>query len=237
MSSSSCELSVILTAYKRDYFEEQIQSILNQTLSIPPSNIYLWQNEQHIDVTKYREKYGIKVVRSDENFSFYSRFVFAHLMKTEYVVILDDDIIPGKKWLENCLHLCKTKNCIVGANGRSWNQYTNKYDGFGDHQLYREMKVDFVGHSWLFKKKWLQYLWMIEPYTYDNGEDMHFCYCAKHFGNIDSYICGRRTLDECADLTNNRYGTDELASCKTKQNFRDSRNEIATYLRHKGMTM
>tara|TARA_Y100000590_G_scaffold441930_1_gene569360 strand:- start:532 stop:1245 length:714 start_codon:yes stop_codon:yes gene_type:complete len=237
MSSSSCELSVILTAYKRDYFEEQIQAILNQTLSIPPSNIYLWQNEQHIDVTKYREKYGIKVVRSDENFSFYSRFVFAHLMKTEYVVILDDDIIPGKKWLENSLHLCKTKNCIVGANGRSWNQYTNKYDGFGDHQLYREMKVDFVGHSWLFKKKWLQYLWMIEPYTYDNGEDMHFCYCAKHFGNIDSYICGRSTLDECADLTNNRYGTDELASCKTKQNFRNCRNEIAIYLRNKSMTM
>ena len=64
---------------------------------------------------------------------------------------------------------------------------------------------------------------------------MHFCYCAKYFWNIDSYICGRYTLDECADLTNNRYGTDELASCKTTDNFRDIRNEIAHYLRQKGV--
>ena len=225
-------LSVILTAYKRDYFEEQIPAILNQTLK--PVQIYIWQNGNHIDIEKYRDKYGVKLVRSDENFSFYSRFVFAHLMKTEYVAILDDDIIPGRKWLENCMKLCREKKCIVGANGRSWNYQRNKYDGFGDHQLYREMKVDFVGHCWFFRREWLKYIWMIEPYTYDNGEDIHFCYCAKHFGNIDSYICGRKTLEECADLTNNKYGTDDLASCKLTNNFSDIRNKIAKYLRDFG---
>ena len=96
------------------------------------------------------------------------------------------------------------------------------------------MIVDFVGHCWFFRRELLKYIWMIEPYTYDNGEDMHFCYCAKHFGNIDSYICGRRTLEECADLTNNRYGTDNLASCKLN-NFRNIRCDIAKYLRNNGM--
>tara|TARA_Y100000310_G_C20607516_1_gene776295 strand:- start:110 stop:814 length:705 start_codon:yes stop_codon:yes gene_type:complete len=222
------KLSVILTAYKRDYFDEQITSILNQTLK--PDVIYIWQNGSHINVDKYRNKYGVRLVKSDDNFSFFSRFVFAHLMKTDYVAIFDDDMIPGPQWLENCMELHRRRNCIVGANGRKWNRHRNKYDGHGDHQLYPEFQVDFVGHCWFFRREWLKYLWMLEPYTYKNGEDMHFCYCAYHFGGIPSYICGRRSLDECADLTNNRYGMDDLASCKTISKFSNIRDDIRQYL-------
>ena len=125
-------ISIILTAYKRDYFEQQIAAIKRQT--IQPKCIYMWQNGSFINVDKYR-KYGIKLIKSDENFKFHGRFAFALLMQTEYVAIFDDDIIPGKKWLENCLKLSKQKNCIVGQNGRFYtNKPTKKYYGVGSHK-------------------------------------------------------------------------------------------------------
>ena len=83
-------ISVILTAYKRDYFDEQIRAIKSQTLK--PVVIYLWQNGNFINIDRLR-KQGIKLIKSDVNFKFHGRFAFALLMQTEYVVIFDDDIL------------------------------------------------------------------------------------------------------------------------------------------------
>ena len=208
-------ISVILTAYKRDYFKQQINAIKNQT--IKPKVIYIWQNGNFINIDKYRNM-GVKIIKSDENFKFHGRFAFALLMQTEYVTIFDDDIIPGKKWLENCLQLSKQKNCIVGANGRYFATKSKKYigvgNGFTKDYISNPVKVDLVGHSWFFKKKWLTFMWRQIPFTYDNGEDIHFCYCSKLFGKIDSYVAGQNNNDNKADTTDNKYASDQFASWK-----------------------
>jgi hypothetical protein len=218
------EISVILNAYKRDYFELQIDAILNQTKK--PKNIYLWQNENHIDISYIRKKYLdddgnplIKIINSDENMKFHGRFVLALLMHTEYIAIFDDDIIPGKLWLENCLKLSKEKNCIVGANSRDIipdkiGKTTNPWLGY-DFNIQENYKVHLVGHCWFLKKEWLKYMWMLDPYTLDNAEDMHLCITCKLYGNIDTYVAQQRHkthLDECADTTLNKLGTDKHAS-------------------------
>jgi hypothetical protein len=226
------EVSVILTVYKRNYIDEQIRAILAQT--VIPYKIYLWQNEEHIDVTEYREKYGVSLIRADENFKFHGRFAFANLMQTEYVAIFDDDIIPGKKWLENCLRLSRERNCIVGANGRT---FIRDSEWTGYESLVREdSKSHLVGHCWFFRKEWLKYMWMLEPYTYENGEDIHFCLSARLFGEIESFVAKQTTLDEMADITKNKYSTDEYASF-LKADHKPIRDKIIHYFRRNGWNL
>lgn len=222
-------VSVILTAYKRDYFNEQIQAILKQT--IKPKVIYIWQNGNYINIDKYRQKYNVKIIKSDENFKFHGRFAFALLMQTEYVMIFDDDIIPGKHWINNCLTLCNEKNCIVGQNGRFYDTKTKKYYGLGSGKnlnfLSNPTKAHLVGHCWFFKKKWLSYMWKQEPFSYENGEDIHFCFSAKLFGNIDSYVAGQSTKHNKGDLKDSIYGVDKFASHKILSNHNKIRSDIA----------
>jgi hypothetical protein len=210
-------VSVILTAYKRDYFTQQIKAIQNQT--IKPKEIYIWQNGNYINIDRYR-KMNVKLIKSDENFKFHGRFAFGLLMQTEYVAIFDDDIIPGKRWLENCLKLSKEKNCIVGANGRNYNSKKKIHVGIGPNNnkdfLSTPCKADLVGHCWFFKKEWLKYMWRQIPFSYDNGEDIHFCFTSKLFGNIDSYVAGQsnNNMDTKADTMNDKYAQDQHASWK-----------------------
>ena len=205
-------ISVILTAYKRDYFDEQIRAIKSQT--IKPVDIYLWQNGNFINIDRLR-KQGIKLIKSDINFKFHGRFAFALLMQTDYVAIFDDDTIPGPGWFENCLNLSRQKNCIVGQNGRSYSPSQKKYlgvKGFNDYVATPE-KADLVGHCWFFKKEWLKYMWRQIPFSYDNGEDIHFCLCAKIFGNIDSYVAGQSTYHNRGSLKQ-ELSSDQHASYK-----------------------
>ena len=35
--------------------------------------------------------------------------------------------------------------------------------------------VDFVGHSWFFRREWSKYFWWEAPFSKTFGEDIHFC--------------------------------------------------------------
>jgi hypothetical protein len=53
-------------------------------------------------------------------------------------------------------------------------------------------QVDLVGHSWFFKKEWLQYLWTLQPILTREeqlicGEDLGFS-CALQKIGINTYI-------------------------------------------------
>ena len=218
----SVDITVILTAYKRDYFTQQLPAIFNQ--SIKPKKVYIWQNERNIDLDKYKNQYDINIIRSDENTKFFGRFAFANFIQTEYLAIFDDDIIPGSKWLENCLQLSKKNNCIVGQNGRNYKNNT-----FVNPNHYKENEVDFVGHCWFFKKEWLKYMWYFKPYTIENGEDIHFCLSAKYFGNIKSFVAQQVEKDKMGDITQDKLAVDQHASFKIKDHTK-LRVEIYQYL-------
>jgi len=217
-------LVAVLTAYKRDYFELQIQSLISQTVS--PDLIVIFQNESHIDLSLIKEKYGekIRIIKSELNTKFWGRFAISQIFNCEFILILDDDIIPGDKWVENCFRLSSEKNCVVCANGRSFNNDA----GFGDSGLVdADTRTAFGGHSWFFKKEWLRYLWNFAPVTYDTGEDITFCAAVKILGGIETWV-PRQSLQDGTSAHMKNFSGDEKASWRTS-NWNSKRAEICQH--------
>ena len=52
--------TVILTVWKRNNLEEQLKSVLNQTSEL--ADIYVYQNESHIDISHLKNQYNFKHV-------------------------------------------------------------------------------------------------------------------------------------------------------------------------------
>lgn len=219
-------ITAILTGYNRgQYLEEQLESIKAQTIS--PDEIMLWYNKG--SQPQYYLKEVGKAAYCTYNFSFFSRFAFAFLAKSEYIAIFDDDTIPGTKWFENCLKTMETHPGIMGTAGivLQGNYYHphHKIGWASPKQIITE--VDLVGHAWFFKKEWLQYIWKEEPYSYDNGEDIHFSYMAQKYGGIKTYVPIHYYEDHetWGSLKAIAYGSDEFSSWKIS-NHGALRNEI-----------
>ena len=203
------KIVAILTAYKRDYFVEQINAVLNQ--SIKPDKIIIFNNGS-LDLSHLKEMFGddISLINSEINTKFWGRFAIANLCNTEYVFMLDDDTIPGSKWVETCLELCERNNCIVTGNGRGIANDQNWADG---GTLDADTKVASGGHSWFFKKEWLKYFIAETPISYVTGEDISFSALCKIKGNIETWTPKQDGREITAHK--NSYAGDEHASFHT----------------------
>jgi glycosyltransferase involved in cell wall biosynthesis len=217
-------LVAVLTAYKRNYFELQIESLISQT--VPPDVIVIFQNESHTDLTQIKQKYGekIKIIKSELNTKFWGRFAISQIFNSEFVLILDDDIIPGNKWVENCFRLALEKNCVVCANGRSF----NNDNGFGDSGVVdTDTRAAFGGHSWFFKKEWLAHFWNFSPVTYDTGEDITFCAAVKILGGIETWV-PKQSLHDGTSAHMRNFSGDDNASWRSS-NWGNKRLEICQH--------
>lgn len=236
-------ITVILTFWKRDNFELQVDHILRQ--SMKPKQIWAYQNESHIDLSsKPIDTQGIPlsfVHSKDLNFKFHGRFTLPLLCDTEYTAIFDDDSIPGSRWFENCLRLIKERNCIVGANGRKIKkdfmsiQSGHWQEGIGGPDFTdADTRVDFVGHAWFFKSDWTRNIWKDRPFSWDSGEDIHFSAACKIYENVDSYV----PYMPADDLSLNgdsmwRLGNDIHAAWRNS-NHQHIRKQIVSYWISKG---
>ncbi len=190
-TDNSKGITVILTAYKRaEYLVDQINALKNQ--SIPPKEIWVWSNQSDKNLLDVSDKVD-RVVVSNSNYSFWGRFSLATMVRTQYIALFDDDILPEPQWFENCLQtIASGVEGILGGSGvilPSSGGYSskNKAGWNGLHSDHIE-QVDLVGHSWFFDKQYLNYFWREEPVTWKNGEDIHFCYMALKYGGIKTYV-------------------------------------------------
>lgn len=124
------DISVIMSQYKRNHSEEQLAAILTQT--IPVTTIYIYQNENHLRVDfihnvarefcmdlSLQRCPTVKFLQNKEvNFPYHGRFTIPLLLSTEFVFIIDDDIVPGSRYLENCLRVTIRYNAVCGAAGQ-----------------------------------------------------------------------------------------------------------------------
>jgi len=217
------EITVILTVWKRTHIVKQINYLLNQTKK--PYQIWIYQNESHlnIDIPKVeKEKYNISIIQSkDINFKFHGRFALPLLCDTEYMAIFDDDTMPGQRWLENCLDTSKRNNCIVGANGRTFEKgkeiLNSHCFNHGDGSpVESETEVDFVGHCWFFKTEWCRNIWKDRPYSWDNGEDIHFAASCQIHQDIRCFVPRMPAADRSLwGDAENYLGHDDFATYKT----------------------
>jgi len=192
-------VTAILTVYKRgEYLAQQIEALRSQTN--PPTEIWVWSNSSDVDLQDYSD-IADRVVVSNTNWKFWGRFAIATMVRTQYVCLFDDDILPQPQWIRNCLDtIASGTNGILGGSGVILpidGGYSSKHKvGWNGHHYDTTTQVDLVGHAWFFDKKHLRYLWEEPPHSWENGEDIHFSAMALKHGGIGTYVPAHPESDE-----------------------------------------
>lgn len=228
-------ITVILTAYRRsEYLAQQIEALRAQ--SIPPKEIWVWSNQSE-DELRDVSNLADRVVVSNSNFLFWGRFSLANLVRTKYVAIFDDDILPQPKWFENCLKTIESGiDGILGGSGvllPVGGGYSSKHKvGWNAHHLESPAQVDFVGHCWFMRKEYVNFMWREEPFSWDNGEDMHLSYMALKYGNIKTFVPPHPENDpslwSCRPDFGKVVGRLNVATYKT-QDHKQTRSDIVNH--------
>jgi FkbM family methyltransferase len=180
------DITILVNCFNRpEYLQTQIDSLLSQ--SIVPEKIIVLSTKPYKDFSIPRiDGVDYIIVENDQGLN--TRFAAGLVAKTRYLCILDDDIIPGCKWIETCLNIIKKENSIICGYGIRYTEKLNDASGkkFGDHGVRSEKieYVDMAGHSWFMKREWLKYFWMEEPFDWEVSDDIHLSYTMKKYGNI-----------------------------------------------------
>ena len=190
-------LTVVLNIYKRaNLLSKQLDALKNQ--SIRPIAVLIWKNhaiDEPVNDLFDQKFYPFEIITAEcnSNLGVWARFAFALNAKTEYVCVLDDDVIPGRKWFENCIQQMKKVKGLYGTRGvrfQSKNRYTPlTHFGWGNPNE-DTMVVDIVGHAWFFHKEMLNYYWSTpvpNDFPTTAGEDMHFSFALQNAG-ISTYV-------------------------------------------------
>lgn len=219
-------VTFVLNGFKRPHtLKEQYQALKNQT--IQDFEIFLWINLVDNRSLQFDQEIinDCNSIISNTNFGVWGRFTAALNARTKYVCIIDDDTIPGKKWLENCYNTLQTHYGVLSTRGAIMNpghdlQYPapNSYKAVGwCSQNEITTRVDMGCHSWFFEKEWLRgfFAEMPSPFPMRYGEDMHLSYSVKKHFDINTYVPPHpaNDLDLWGSMpeTAQNYGTDSAA--------------------------
>lgn len=225
------DTTVIITLWRRNYLEEQLNALLEQT--VPLSQIWLVQHENYCDFTSVIEKArsrfkSIHHFRLDLNLKFYIRFSFALNISTRFTWVLDDDVIPGKNWLDRSIETHNKYHCIVCPTGRiiapvairSSLRSPEDYApfSFGDtndsvnmNYNLEDTYVDYGCSGYFFETNVVRAFWQIWPNSLEVGDDIHLSAVAKIVLNIPTIVPAQLSKEDSGNLKRN-YGGDRFAS-------------------------
>ena len=184
-------ITVILNAYERSgYMVQQIEAIRQQT--VRPALIWIWSNYAGAATEDFSD-IADRVIVSNYNWKFFGRFSLANLAQTEFIALFDDDILPQPMWFENCLQTINNgHDGILGGSGLLLPQFgsyqKHKKIGWNGEHLETVKEADLVGHAWFFRKTHLRHMWREDPYSWENGEDIHLSCMAKKYGGIKTLV-------------------------------------------------
>lgn len=218
-------VTFILNGFRRSYtLKQQYEAIKAQTNQ--DFEIILWINNIDSNTTYDKQILdSCHTIISNTNYGVWGRFTAALNARTKYVCVVDDDTIPGKKWLDNCLETVKTHNGILSTRGVIMNAgcdnrypMPDSYTAVGWCNPNEDVvQVDMGCHSWFFEKTWIRAFFaeMPDVFPMRYGEDMHLSYSVKkHFG-INTYVPKhpKNNIDLWGSMpeTAVEYGTDSAA--------------------------
>lgn len=191
------KITVILNHFKRKTLCAQIDSLLHQT--VPFHNVWVlsFGSPNELSLRRIVESYNnsqISFVSSSYDFKYYGRFQMALQSEVDFIYILDDDMIPGKRMLEILSHAGGTdkyRNSVLGSIGRilpfrqkdfsfpSYRKFRSKEAGLYlpdpayDITVDRVVQVDFLSSSWFLSADLIKTLFVETPFTWMTGEDLH----------------------------------------------------------------
>ena len=244
-TKKKADISVVLNIWKRDYLREQLEALSNQT--IQPTQIWILHSENHIPKPSLLKNHSnIHYINSSLNLKYFWRFSIPRHIKNTYTWVLDDDIIPGKYWIEMCLEASRKNNAIIAGNGRVIpcnnffpeqiidDDYWLKYfvgdcrSGQAHNFCPEDTLVDFGCSSYFFKTAWLNHFWSIQPLTLETGEDMHLSATCSIRGGIRTVVPKQTSKQESSNIKP-EYSGDAHASWK-QNNFLTERSHVLKYL-------
>ena len=231
-------VSIILNGYKRNHLKEQVDAIKSQTY--PVEEIFYWQNTVpgfSYDEDTYSE---LNSALSNYNYGVWARFAYALNCRTDYVCVLDDDTIPGTRWIENCVKTYETHPGLLGGIGLWFNNKNYELELLENGEVARfgwqvnnpePVQVDIVGHSWFFARDLLSVFWREIPdnrWTMLCGEDIHFSHMLQKYTDLKTWVPPHPPKDTSmwSSLKAIQYGGDHLATANTTVQT----GEMAKYL-------
>jgi hypothetical protein len=219
-------ITVVLNGFKRPHtLKEQYAALKQQT--VQDFDIMLWINL--VDSTSLEFDQSIindcNSIISNTNFGVWGRFTAALNARTKYVCVIDDDTIPGKKWLENCLNTIQTHRGVLSTRGVVANLgHDLSYPAPASYTAVgwcnpneKAVRVDMGCHSWFFEKTWIRAFFAEMPdiFPMRYGEDMHLSYAVKKHFDLNTYVPPHpaNDLDMWGSMpkTAMSYGTDSAA--------------------------
>jgi hypothetical protein len=197
------DITAILHCHKHpSVIYEQIAALKEQT--IPPRQIIIWRNDagEYEFPDDIRLDPSIIIIDCTKNMGVWARFAAALLTNTEFICVFDYNIIPGRKWFENCLTTMKHVNGLLGTLGWIFHynpqRYTSVEKRIGwDGPNYETREVDMVCHAYFFRRRWIPELFQM-IYRYDglfqSDESMSLSYAFQQIG-IKTYVPPHPPLD------------------------------------------
>ena len=134
--------SLFIPTWKRfKYMREVIEAWLPQV-----DDMTIWDDSRADNiVSTFRDHPKINVIRASKRMGSHVKFKSAQLLKNDWVIIADDDIIPGEilvqeliKWQSYCClqNNADKENIIISIFGRRFSK-----DGYQSHPLQRADKI------------------------------------------------------------------------------------------------
>lgn len=152
------DVTIVLTSWMRPgLVRGQFMAIAQQSRA--PAQMAIYVNPPPVSqpgVSVLDEEILANMInwRNSVNDGPWPRFYKAFELSTEYVVILDDDVIPGPSWLEQAIALVDEKSVCVAVTGAL-------IDADGNEQIIGpgteadQTTVDFGRQGWVIKREWL----------------------------------------------------------------------------------
>ena len=185
------DVAVVLNVFARPQnLTHQITALRGQSVRV--SSIHVWANGAEVpgeDLARVDN-----VVHSAVNLGVWARFSYALNLQTEFVLLLDDDTVPGSRWIENCLNTMKLREGLLGTRGlrfRSSEAYRPHVQIGWQSQNENVEQVHIVGHSWFARREWLGAFWSNIPDGASDrlvGEDINFSYAIQKEFGLNTYV-------------------------------------------------
>ena len=181
-------ISVVIQTYRRpNNLPEQLSKLENQ--SIEPHQIIISHTKN--DRTSEFNFGDYQVIEFKYDVGFRSKFVTASAVHhaSDFVVIFDDDNMPGRKALENFYDSYKMKPGLYGSLGCDFTEDYYEHSAGRGVQNESIKKVSFVGQTLFFPVDYLEYYFsQLCPLSIKSGEDdIWFSYLCAQRG-INRYV-------------------------------------------------
>lgn len=216
-------VTVVLNGFRRQKtLRQQIAAFKNQ--SFPVEKIMYWNlksdNPEFQPDYEFLKEQGIEYAETSHDYGTWGRFTFALNSKSDFICMYDDDIIPGSRYIENCVTTFEKSPGLLGTMGSVIVENTGQWIQYGWRDINNDAPVEvmYLYQTHFFPKEVLQAFWAEIP-DWDLvsqrhlGEDVHIAYVAQKYFNLPAKIVPHPKDDKSlwGNIIGDEYGEDEYA--------------------------